>query len=179
MTRQSEAETAPSPQGSPRAVSPTHTLQGVPNPQHDYTLEVVPNQQPGKFNNTNGIPSHKKHYTYVHTEETQPLIGHSEYTHINIVNTAGPPREKCKPACPCTCTKRRILGGLIIFGFTLTFVDFAILVPNFRYINEDCFLTPERLNDLRTIVIAISELFEVGMACRKTDTCTCMSDNPM
>ncbi len=47
-----------------------------------------------------------------------------------------------------------------MFGLTLTFVDFAILVPNFRYINEDCFLTPERLNDLRTIVIAISELFE-------------------
>ncbi len=163
MTRQRES--APSPHGSPRAVSPTHTLEGVPNNQPDHTLEV-PNQNHnhGKVNHTNGIPNLKKHYTDVHTEETLPLVGHghSEYTHIDIVSTSGPAREKCKPACPCTCTKRRILGGLLIFGLTLTFVDFAILVPNFRYINEDCFLTPERLNDLRTIVIAISELFEVG-----------------
>ena len=60
----------------------------------------------------------------------------------------------------CSCTKKRLLVTFISFALFLVFLDVVILVPNFGYINDDCYLSPKKIRDLQTAVLTIAEIFE-------------------
>ena len=66
--------------------------------------------------------------------------------------------RKWKPNC--SLSKKRLLGALISVALCLVFLDVVVLAPNFGYINDDCFLTPGKIQDLRKAVIAIAEIYD-------------------